>query len=194
LSSWTRPNELEGFLFVTVHPDQLSRRTLECVDRMLVIGNDPTTAAAAFCGPRRLACPPQGLGLEPGQVLTLGVMDDKARVMRVLPGTGSRQRHLRKYAEGRLGEDTSFYFRGPDGRLNIRAHNLMMFLQIAEGVDEDTWEYHRRGGDYARWIETAIKDMALAEQVAAIEQSEVPPVAARARIREAIEGRYTLPA
>jgi HAD superfamily hydrolase (TIGR01484 family) len=177
------PNGLKGFLFVTVHPDRLSRRTLECVDRMLVIDTDPTVAASAFCVPRGLVCPPHGIRLEPGQVLTLSVQDHRARVMRVLPGTGSRRRHLRKYAEGRLGEDTSFYFRGPEGKLNIRAHNLMMFLQIAEGVDEDTWESHRRGGDYARWIETAIKDKALAEEVAAIERSDLSPFKASASAR-----------
>jgi len=45
------------------------------------------------------------------------------------------RRHTRKYAEGELDEDRSFYFRGPEGRLNLRAQNLALFLQIAEGVD-----------------------------------------------------------
>ncbi|MBV8578585.1 MAG: HAD hydrolase family protein, partial [Acetobacteraceae bacterium] len=188
------PDELEGFLFVTVHPDRLSDRALACVDRMLVIGKDPETAASAFCRPRGLRCPPERIDLEQGQVLTLSVEDDQPRVMRVLPGTGSRRRHLRKYAEGQLGEDRSFYFRGPDGRLNLRAHNLMMFVQIAEGVDEDTWEFHRRRGDFARWIDKAIKDTALAQEIAEIEKSGAPPAKARGRIREAIERRYTLPA
>jgi hypothetical protein len=49
------------------------------------------------------------------------------------------KRHLRKYAEGELGEDKSFYFRGPKKALNLRAQNLSTFVQLADGVDDETW-------------------------------------------------------
>ena len=49
-----------------------------------------------------------------------------------------RLRHLRKYAEGELGPDRSFYFRGPENKLNLKAHNLRVFTTIAEGIDDDT--------------------------------------------------------
>ena len=52
------------------------------------------------------------------------------------------ERHTRKYAEGELGEDKSFYFRGPDNALNLRAQNLTIFLQMADGVDDQTWRHH----------------------------------------------------
>ena len=38
-----------------------------------------------------------------------------------------QKRHARKYAEGGLGEDKSFYFRGPAAVLNLRAQNLSTF-------------------------------------------------------------------
>ena len=79
----------------------------------------------------------------------------------------SRDRHKRKYAEGELGPDLSFYFRGPDGKLNLRAQNLMLFLQIAEGVDDHTWEHHRARGDYSDWFRHVIKDDELAREAAA---------------------------
>jgi hypothetical protein len=88
---------------------------------------------------------------------------------------GPRQhlrRHTRKYAEGDLGEDLSFYFRGPDGGLNLRAQNLLLFLQIAEGVDDATWLHHLRAGDYSRWLAVSIKDPELASEVAVIEENE----------------------
>jgi hypothetical protein len=31
-----------------------------------------------------------------------------------------------------------------------------MFVQLADGVDDDTWEYHRRRGDYSQWIGNSI--------------------------------------
>jgi len=111
------------------------------------------------------------------------------------PSRTERRRHTRKYAEGELGPDRSFYFRGPEGRLNLRAQNLLLFLQLAEGVDDDTWLHHLRGRDYSRWIRDCIKDRPLAEEVAEIEnRADTSPQESRRLIRRAIESRYTLPA
>jgi hypothetical protein len=106
-----------------------------------------------------------------------------------------RQRHRRKYAEGELPEDRSFFFRGPDNLLNLRAHNLILFLQLAEGVDEKTWLYHLKNGDYSTWVATGIKDANLADAIRRIEQQ--PSISAersRQLMRSAIEERYTVPA
>ena len=106
-----------------------------------------------------------------------------------------RQRHRRKYAEGELPPERSFYFRGPDGKLNLRAQNLIMFRQLADGIDDETWLHHLRQGDYSRWMKTAIKDPSLAEIVHEVE--DMPELSAhesRQRVATAIQERYTLPA
>ena len=64
---------------------------------------------------------------------------------------------MRKYAEGDLGAEKSFTFRGPQGRLNLRAQNLQMFLLIGDGVDAETWFHHLRRGDYSQWSREVIK-------------------------------------
>jgi len=118
--------------------------------------------------------------------------DGGGRRFEVVPPKAMRQRHLRKYAEGKLGDDKSFYFRGPDGRLNLRAHNLDLFMQMADGVDDTTWLYHLRAGDYSRWFRDAIKDEDLAEATTAVEaQTQADAAQSRALIRAAIETRYT---
>ena len=105
------------------------------------------------------------------------------------------QRHRRKYAEGDLGEDNSFYFRGPQGKLNLRAQNLALFAQIAQGVDDETWLFHLRKADYSRWFREVIKDPDLAAEAEKVEKDEkLSASESRARIVEAIEQRYTLPA
>ena len=76
-------------------------------------------------------------------------------------------RHTRKYAEGRLGSDRSFYFRSPGNALNLRAHNLRMFLETAAGIGDRSWEHHRQAGDYSRWFREAIKNEQLAREAAA---------------------------
>src|SRR5665811_1341226 len=100
------------------------------------------------------------------------------------PGRAERQRHRRKYAEGELGPDTSFWFRGPDGALRLQAQNLVLFVQMAKGVDDATWMHHLRGGDYSRWFRKAIKDEALAREAAAIEADQaLSAEESRGRIR-----------
>ena len=118
---------------------------------------------------------------------------DPVRFRTIAP-RAERRRHLRKYAEGELGEDKSFYFRGRERKLNLRAQNLQLFLQLADGVDDETWSYHLREGHYSRWFREAIKDEALAAEVERIERApELSPKESRARLRERVEERYTGP-
>jgi hypothetical protein len=105
------------------------------------------------------------------------------------------KRHTRKYAEGELGEDRSFYFRGPDNALKLRAQNLAVFLQIAQGVDDATWTHHLRRGDYSTWFRDAIKDEDLARETDAIESDHrLAPSQSREKIAQAVTRRYTAPA
>ena len=39
----------------------------------------------------------------------------------------------------------------------------MLFMQMAEGVDDATWLYHLQQGDYVRWFRDKIKDEELAD-------------------------------
>jgi len=188
------PAELKGFLFITVHPDRLSPRVLDCLDRIIVVGAEPSAALRAFCEARGLDAPADEVVLEQGEALTLTPDQTQPVRAKVIPGVGQRRRHLRKYSEGRLGEDKSFFFRGLGQRLNLRAQNLTRFVELADGVDEATWQWHRERGDYSRWISEAIKDPELAIEVEAIEHGPAPESEARRLLREAIGRRYTLPA
>ena len=179
------PAEMKGFLFITVHPDRLSARVLECIDRIIVVGGEPYSALRGFCDVRGLSFPQGDVVLEHGDALTLTPSDPDPMQAKVIPGTGLRRRHLRRYFEGRLGEDKSFFFRGPDERLNLRAHNLTLFVELGDGVDEATWQWHREQGDYSRWIEDFIKDPELAAEVGGIEQGSVLPKEARRRLHDA---------
>ena len=89
----------------------------------------------------------------------------------------------------------SFFFRGPDSRHNLRAQNLGVFCQIAEGIDEPTWMFHLRSQDYSRWFRDAIKDDHLADEMERIERrGDLSPEQARHLVRELVAARYTLPA
>jgi hypothetical protein len=114
--------------------------------------------------------------------------------VKLAPSRTDRRRHTRKYAEGELPPERSFYFRGPKGLLNLRAQNLILFMQIADGVDDKAWTHHLRAGDYSSWMRKAIKDNELADELAQIEaQKGLSPSESRARVRASIERYYTLP-
>jgi hypothetical protein len=128
---------------------------------------------------------------EHGEALVWFRNQRKAIVVRPEAPKGEQDRHRRKYAQGELGEDKSFYFRGPEGRLNLRAQNLVMFVQMAEGVDDETWLHHLRRGDYSTWLRDSIKDDELADGVAAIEQGDDGAAETLARVKRLIEDKYT---
>jgi hypothetical protein len=70
-----------------------------------------------------------------------------------------------------------------------------MFIEMAAGIDDRTWEHHRQAGDYSRWFREAIKNEELAREAAEIEQStRLDPKESRDSIAQAISRRYTVPA
>jgi len=114
--------------------------------------------------------------------------------MQAVPGNAERKRHRRKYAEGELEPERVFYFRGAAGKMNLRAHNLNTFLQLAEGVDDDTWLFHLQRGDYSKWLSSAVKDSELGEEVKRVEEDRsLSATETRRAISKAIEAKYTAP-
>jgi hypothetical protein len=116
-------------------------------------------------------------------------------MVKVIEPHQSLKRHSRKYAEGQLDEAGSFYFHGPDDAMNLRAHNLMIFAQMAEGIDDKTWEFHLRAGDYSKWFRHQIRDKDLARETAEAEQDQtLSAEESRKRVLDAVRRRYTAPA
>src|SRR5690606_9288921 len=121
-------------------------------------------------------------------------VDRNVRVVEPVRPRQKRKRHSRKYAGGMLDEAGSFYFRGPNDKMKLRVHNLTMFVQVAEGIDEETWDHHRRRGDYSTWFRKQIRDDELADEAAAVEQDpSIDPAEGRKRVIDAVKRRYTAP-
>ena len=102
------------------------------------------------------------------------------------------RRHVRKYAEGELPPERSFFFRGPTGALNLRAANLVRFIELADGVDETTWAHHLAAAEYSAWVRQMIKDPELADEIAAIETAGLPPGESRRQVLERVRARYAV--
>jgi HAD superfamily hydrolase (TIGR01484 family) len=189
----TLPRDLDSMLYVTVHPEMMSPAALSAVGTVIAVGESPHEVIAGFARAVGDAVPKiPAVKLEHGEAL---IWDRSKPPFRITgaPARKDLRRHRRKYAEGDLG-DESFYFRGPDSKLNLRAQNLILFNQIADGVDDETWMYHLTRHDYSRWFREVIKDEELAEAAERIETDDMPPAESRRRVAEAIEERYTMPA
>ncbi|HZJ61959.1 MAG TPA: HAD-IIB family hydrolase [Kofleriaceae bacterium] len=185
-----------GTIYVTVHPGSMSPAILKTIDTLLAVGERPIDRVIELC--QAAGCPPPSIHapdrLPAGSALYWKVGSAQTSVLEVEQPRQERKRHSRKYVEGNIGSRRSFYFRGPEAKLNLKAHNLLLFVDLGDGVDDETWEFHRRNGDYSRWFRDEVKDDELASEAEAIERGEQTPAESRAAIRAAVEKRYTLPA
>ena len=189
--------QMANLLLVTVHPDHVSPAVLHEVNVLAIVGKEPVKIAEEFAKTVGIQTPsiPES-DLPPGQLALW--MRDSNRVIesiQAIPGKAEHKRHRRKYAEGELDPELVFYFRGPHDKLNLKAQNLNIFLQIAAGVDDETWLYHLRRGDYSVWVRHAMKDEDLARELNQVEQDRSLNAAqSREKIAKAIEAKYTAPA
>lgn len=189
------PQKLGEVVLVTVHPEHLPPAILSMIDVVIAVGQSPDKTLRSFSGAARQDLTwPAGLSHRVGQIVIWFPGGGEAPFSaRAIPPSRDRIRHRRKYAEGNM-RYRSFYFRGPGNRHNLKAQNLAIFSQIADGIDEETWLYHLHRGDYSRWFRDAVKDRYLADQAERIEQRRIlQPAESRHLIRNLIETRYTLP-
>jgi len=193
------PPAAESLALITLSADRLAPEARRVVG---VVGSTDADAlrdavrnlrADGARGPR--LPDPGGGPLERGEALLAFLGQDGPGIVRFRASRREVQhrRHARKYAEGELPPDRSFYFRGPRNELNLRAANLKRFCELAEGVDEGTWTHHLRRGDYSTWIREMIKDPQLADEVAALERSRGDaPRESRRAVLDAVRLRYTV--
>jgi len=185
------PADPGAALFVTLSPDRLAPVLLRSLTGVVTVGEGAGEGLARFLeAAGHPAVRPPAL-VEREAICWSRSRPGAATAIKVEPPRAARHRHLRKYAHGDV-QEKAFRFRGRDGRLDLRAQNLELFLQLADGVDEDTWRFHLEQGDYERWLVEAIKDPEAAREVEALRRSLPATAAARRRMREILEQRYMI--
>jgi len=192
VASGTQP----GAVFITVHPDMMSSEALKLVTAVIAIGPKADEVIKALCKGAGIEPPARMSAPKDKRVLFWRPGDDKKpRLIKAIQPKQSLKRHSRKYAEGTLDKKGSFYFRGPGNKMKLRAQNLMIFQQIAEGIDDKTWEHHLRKGDYSDWFRNQIRDKKLAAETKEAEKDEgLSPKESRKVVLDAVRKRYTAPA
>lgn len=187
------PEDLYGIFLVTTKPDRLNRAILRKVDSAVLIGHSPRNTLKDFADKIKIKAPEVEIASLPrGEALVWEkIKPEEVLKINTDPPQSEMKRHQRKYGIGELGEDNSFYFKGPDNKLNLRAQNLSIFIQIAEGLDEETWGYHLKKHDYSNWFRNIIKDEKLASETEQVERQTIGHEASKKQIRQIIEKYYS---
>jgi HAD superfamily hydrolase (TIGR01484 family) len=192
----TVPKDFGAAMLVTVHADHVAPEVLSSVDLVLMTARETATSLASFAEAAGIEAPGDVPEVGDGQALAWWVRrEDPPVAIGLTPPKEKQERHRRKYAEGDL-KDRAFRFRGPGEKLDIPASNLTAFVELAEGVDDETWRFHLERGDISRWFREGIKDDDLADEAAEVESNatHLHPAESRKRIRRIVERRYTAPA
>ncbi len=191
------PRDWSSTLFITLQPDHLPEHVLQQIRYLVAVGEKPHETVHQFCQACHSGCPEV-----PPEALAKGTAffwsrtgQDAPQLFTVAACRTQQTRHSRKYASAELTPDRSFYFHGPEGKLNLRASNLITFVRLKEGLDDDTWLHHLHNGEYSEWFRTNIKSDELANAAKQVESDAALSAAdSRSRIKEQIEQRFTLPA
>jgi hypothetical protein len=196
-ASTTLPKNLDRMIYITVEPKSVTAPVLSTVNTVIALGGEPKRIFSDLS--EVFAEEPPALenaALQKGEVFVwLKSKHQPPLRVKVVPNRGQRRRHIRKYAEGDLGPERSFYFEGPEKKLHLQAQNLILFMQLADGLDDETWNFHLRKGHYSQWFGEVIKDETLASEAARVEGlADISATESRRLIKEAINQRYTAPA
>ncbi len=184
-----------AFVAVTVNPKEISNVVLQDIDLVLAVGANSAQTMSEFAqsvGISSITNDPDGLRYGQAEAW-FRRQSDVSLKLNLIETPLRHKRHLRKYAEGNLGKQRSFYFTGKKNNLNIRCQNLFLFMQVGEGLDDETWLFHLKRGDYSAWVKDAIHDPELAIEIQSIEKDMDECDQSREAIRRLIEKRYSLP-
>jgi hydroxymethylpyrimidine pyrophosphatase-like HAD family hydrolase len=195
--SWKPIDELRledyrGVMYVTAFPEQMPRTILRAIDLFVAISKEPAQLLQKYCDLVGEETPK----LEPSSDSHAhrAIAWWRGRGLpfwfRRLPPCGEQQRHQHKYFDGDMDPADRFYFRGVKGALNLATGNLRTFMQLAAGVDDETWLYHLSRGDYARWFRDKIQDEELATVTEQLQHTGVSAEGSRRQVLNEIQKLY----
>ncbi|MGE5805122.1 MAG: phosphoglycolate phosphatase, partial [Ignavibacteria bacterium] len=186
-----KSEELNQFLFNAVKPAHVAKLILSSVSIVLSLGEE----ADKFLKDYFKSIGEEVPEIPEGKYESLLWRRDKNKIFTIAETISPKiklKRHIKKYSEGDLGEEKSFVFSGPDGKLNLKAQNIMYFIRIAEGIDDETWTFHLKKNDYSAWFKKIIKDEDLADEIKRIEDNKkLSPEESREEIINKIKNIYT---
>jgi energy-coupling factor transporter ATP-binding protein EcfA2 len=188
------PADFDSFLMITTKPELICHDLLKRINIAMMMGELPNQAMSTFAAliGENITMPGNVAG-NISEILVWQKEQSDAFLFKSDMPIQFLYRHKRKYATGDMGKN-SFVFKGPDHKLNLKANNLMTFIQMAEGVDDETWLYYLRRKDYSKWFRNSVNAEELGRLTEKIEDTEHNAAISRKTVFQLINERYTAPA
>lgn len=187
------PETCPASILVTIAPQAMADEVLRKVDAVVAFPGTGADALACLTGTLGFKAPTSRLESDEA-VVWFRHRDEPALAVKLDLPHQPHQRHTGKYAIGDVGERRSFYFRGQDESLNLRARNVQEFVQHSRALDPAVWEHHLRRNDYSAWFRDVINDGELAGETKEVEDDRrMTPQESRKRIHDMILSRYAVP-
>jgi len=163
--------EIQNMIFITAYHDAISSEVLKNADWIISIAPDPTLAITDCCELMGAISPRFNPPQDVVDNLALAWHSREKNLRWFIPAEpkSDRKRHQHSHFEGEMDEEWQFVFRGEDLKLRLATPNLKQFINLATGVDDDTWNYHLRRNDYSSWFREVLKNDELADEAQAIE-------------------------
>jgi hypothetical protein len=191
-SYYALPDNFGNFLCITTSPGMLNHAPLNKTGLLIATGKEVGNILQEFAAMKNIPpiqSPVQAL--QKGEALVWKPSQENTPfIIHAYTPAHLSQRHKKKYTIGDMSYN-SFFFRGPENKLNLKAYNLMIFVQLAKGIDEETWMFHLQRHDYSNWIRHSVHDEDLADLVQEVEQKGNYPEESRNLVLQLIEERYT---
>lgn len=183
--------ELEGLMFVTAYADRLAPEVLNSVGWIICVSDDPHESilvSRQIIGSGAVIPEPP----EEKEKRALVWKNGSHEPVWFIPTSTDADnfRHQHSYLEGELEPTQRFVFRGPESKLNLQAQNISIFLQLLEGIDEETYLFHLVRNDYSTWFDDVIHDDVIAAKLKEIEGSKEPAMESRLMILQVIRERF----
>jgi hydroxymethylpyrimidine pyrophosphatase-like HAD family hydrolase len=183
--------ELEGLMFVTAYADRLAPEVLNSVHWIICVSDDPRESISVsreIIGEGAIIPEPP----QEKEKRALVWKNGSREPVWFLPASTDAEnfRHQHSYLEGELEAGQRFVFRGPDSKLNLQAQNINIFMQLLEGIDDETYLFHLQRHDYSRWFDEVIHDDEIAQRLNEIEQTESATGESRTKLIDIIRERF----
>jgi hypothetical protein len=142
---------------ITVHPGHVSPAALSGVNIVVVLGAEPQGILAEFARAIERE-PPNNPPHDSsgGEAWVWFCEENRLIQVRLEPSRSEHHRLKRKYAEGELSTERSFYFRGPRSEMNLRAQDALGDEEMADQIESIEQDVKLQENDHRERVKQAI--------------------------------------
>ena len=181
------PAIMKCLLVISTTPKDLNSIIFKFIDTLFAVGNEPDQLLSDFADRKGANNKfPSVKPLPKGKVWVWEFSKSEPFIIETKKPKHLNKRHIGKYATGDM-KYNAFIFKGPENKMNLRATNALLFAQMAEGIDDKTWNYHLKRHDYSKWFANSLHDDELAGLAKQVENSDTDPTNSRDKILSMIK-------